>query len=231
MNDKTPKKARTRDAAATRERLLHAAEDLFADRGYNAVSMREIAAHARVNLAAAGYHFGSKENLFVESLTRQMRPLNAARLADLDALETRATPPTLAEVLETFSRIMVETAVSDQETGRRLHRNLSRAFAESDDIARAIFRHEMLPAAMRFLQAIMRACPALSLPAATHGLAMFAGCLVHTLRWAVSPPFPELVADTHPDPEKLLASLIAFGESGFRRLAESGAPPGKAKSP
>jgi len=224
MNDKANKPARPRDAAATRERLLDAAEALFADCGYNAVSMREIASHARVNLAAAGYHFGSKENLFVESLTRQMQPLNAKRLAALDALEARPTPPSLAEVLRTFSRVMVEAASSDRETGRRLHRNLSRAFAESDEIAHAIFRHEMLPAAMRFLQAIMRACPALTLPAATHGLAMFAGCLVHTLRWAVSSPFPELCKNISPDPDQLLDSLVAFGEAGFRRLAEPETP-------
>jgi len=219
--NKLVKKTRVYDAEATRNRLLDAAEALFADRGYNAVSMRDIARHAEVNLAAAGYHFGSKENLFVESLMRQMRPLNAHRLAALDALEARTTPPTLTDVLDIFSRVMVENAISEQATGTRLHRNLSRAFAESDEIARIVFRKEMLPAAMRFLQAIQRACPELSLPAATHGLAMFAGCLVHTLRWAVSPPFPELLEGITPDANTLIASLVAFGEAGFRKLAEA----------
>lgn len=218
------------DAEATRNRLLDAAEALFADRGYNAVSMRDIARHAHVNLAATGYHFGSKENLFVESLMRQMRPLNAHRLAALDALEARSTPPTLAEVLDLFARIMVETAVSEQKTGTHLHRNLSRAFAESDEIARVVFRKEMLPAAMRFLQAIQRACPALSVAAATHGLAMFAGCLVHTLRWAVSSPFPELMDGTKPDAETLITTLVAFGEAGFRKLAEVKTPKRKKRS-
>lgn len=213
-NKRTP-----RNPEATRERLLQAAENLFADRGYNGVSMRDIATHAKVNLAAAGYHFGSKENLFVESIMRQMRPLNERRLAALDTLEARPKPPALSEVLDAFARVLVETAVSDPETGYRLHRSLSRAFAESDEIARTVFRKEMLPAAMRFLQAIRRACPDLSMPAATHGLAMYAGCLVHTLRWAVSPPFPELLKDVEPDAETLLSALVAFGEAGFRRLA------------
>jgi AcrR family transcriptional regulator len=35
--------------------------------------MRDIASPPRVNLAAAGYHFGSKENLFVEALSRRIR--------------------------------------------------------------------------------------------------------------------------------------------------------------
>lgn len=219
MNDTARAKRRPRRAEATRERLLDAAEALFADRGYNGVSMRDIARHARANLAATGYHFGSKENLFVESIMRQMRPLNAQRLAELDALEACATPPALSDVLETFARVMVETAISDHETGRRLHRNLSRALAESDEIARTIFRKEMLPAVMRFLDAVRRACPGLSLPAAMHGLAMYAGCLVHTLRWAVSPPFPEFLNDVTPDAETLLSALVSFGEAGFLRLA------------
>jgi AcrR family transcriptional regulator len=219
MNDKRNKRP-TRDAEATRERLLGAAEELFADRGYNAVSMRDIAKQANVNLAAAGYHFGSKENLFVESIMRQMRPLNARRLAALAELEKRPRPPTLAEVLDAFARVMLEQAVNDQESGRRLHRCLSRAFAESDQIARTVFRKELLPAAMRFLGAITRACPDLPPPVAGMGLAMYAGCVIHMLRWTVSPPFPELRGDTQPDVDALMASLVAFGAAGFKRLAE-----------
>lgn len=217
MNDSKHKRP-TRDAETTRVRLLDAAEALFADNGYNAVSMRDIARHAKVNLAAAGYHFGSKENLFTESLMRQMRPLNERRLAALEKLELRTRAPALAEVLDTFARVMIEQAVSDQESGRRLHRALSRIFAESDEIAHAVFRKEMLPAAMRFLAAIRRACPELPVPLAGMGLALYAGCVIHTLRWAVSPPFPELRGDVKPDVETLMTSLVAFGVAGIKRL-------------
>ncbi len=215
---------------ATRERLLEAAEALFADNGYNAVSMRDIARHAKVNLAAAGYHFGSKENLFTESLMRQMRPLNERRLAKLAELEARKRPPTLTEVLDTFARVMIEQAVNDQESGRRLHRALSRIFAESDEIAHAVFRKEMLPAAMLFLAAIRRACPELPAPKAGMGLALYAGCVIHTLRWAVSPPFPELRGDLPLEVDTLMASLVAFGAAGFKRLAapEKRRPKGRA---
>lgn len=218
MNESKTKRS-PRNAEATRERLLLAAEEMFADRGYNAVSIRDIAKHAKVNLAAAGYHFGSKENLFIESIMRQMRPLNAKRLATLSDLESRPRPPTLEAVLDTFARVMLEEAVGNQESGRRLHRCLSRAFAESDEIARAVFRNELLPAAMRFLGAIMRACPNLPPPVAGMGLAMYAGCVIHMLRWTVSPPFPELRGETQPDVDSLMASLVAFGAAGFKRLA------------
>ena len=221
MNESKHKRP-ARDVTATRERLLEAAEALFADNGYNAVSMRDIARHAKVNLAAAGYHFGSKENLFTESLMRQMRPLNAQRLAKLAELEARKRPPTLAEVLDTFARVMIEQAVNDHTSGQRLHRSLSRIFAESDEIAHAVFRKEMLPAAVGFLAAIRRACPDLPAPMAGMGLALYAGCVIHTLRWAVSPPIPELRGDFNPDVDTLMASLVAFGSAGFKRLADTG---------
>ena len=213
-------KLSVRNAQTTRERLLDAAEALFADSGYNAVSMREIARHAKVNLAAAGYHFGSKENLFTESLMRLMRPLNECRLAALAKLASRKRPPTLAEVLDTFARVMIVQAVHDQEAGRRMHRSLSRIFAESDEIAHAVFRKEMLPAAMSFLAAIRRACPKLPASSAGMGLALYAGCVIHTLRWAVNPPFPDLRGDLKSDADTLMASLVAFGTAGFRRLED-----------
>lgn len=218
MNE-TTKRRSPRDTAATRGRLLDTAEELFANRGYHAVSMRDIARLAKVNLAAAGYHFGSKENLFTESLMRRMRPLNERRLAQLSALEGRATPPSLADVLDTFARVMIEESLRDKATGSRLHRSLSRLFAESDPIAHTVFRKEMLPAAMRFLAAICRACPDLPPPVAGRGLAMYAGCVIHMLRFSVNPPFPELRGDRALDADSLLASLVAFGAAGFKRLA------------
>lgn len=211
-----------RDAEATRSRLLDAAEALFADRGYHAVSMRDIAGRARVNLAAAGYHFGSKEKLFVEALSRRIRPLNARRLAALDALEAGRRPPALGAILDAFARALVEAALADPETGRRINRLLSRAFAESDEIAQHIFRQELLHVALRFIAAVRRAAPRLSDEQAGLGLALYAGCLIHTLRWAVSPPFPDLAARcARPDARTLMRTLVAFGSAGFGKLASA----------
>lgn len=56
----------TPDVDTTRDRLLAAAEVLFAQKGYHAVSIREITSSAESNLAAVNYHFGNKENLYLE---------------------------------------------------------------------------------------------------------------------------------------------------------------------
>jgi len=74
----------------TKERILDAAERLFADHGFPATSMRDITQEAGVNLAAVNYHFGSKEALMIAVLDRSTAPVNRARLEQLDALEAAA---------------------------------------------------------------------------------------------------------------------------------------------
>lgn len=59
--------------SCARENLLIAAEKLFAERGYAAVSTRELAEAAKVNLGAIQYHFGSKAELFIETVRRLMQ--------------------------------------------------------------------------------------------------------------------------------------------------------------
>ena len=71
----------------TKTKILNAAEYLFASRGPNATSLRQVISRAKVNLAAIHYHFGSKESLLQAVLSRRLVPLNAGRLALLDKYE------------------------------------------------------------------------------------------------------------------------------------------------
>lgn len=59
----------------TRTRLLDVAELLFSERGYHGVSLREIVTAANVNVAAAHYHFGSKDALFEQVFARCAEPV------------------------------------------------------------------------------------------------------------------------------------------------------------
>jgi AcrR family transcriptional regulator len=74
----------TRDTE-TRDRLLKAAERLFADRGFKKVTVRDICRAARANVAAVNYHFGDKLGLYrevMQSAIDAMRATNdAARRA------------------------------------------------------------------------------------------------------------------------------------------------------
>lgn len=227
QTDEQPQRL-SRGAHATRDRLLEAAEALFSERGYHAVSMRHIAERAHVNLAAANYHFGSKERLFVEALSRRIRPINARRLSDLDALVSGGRPPSLPSILDAFARAIIEESLSCPETGRRLNRLLSRAFAESDEIAQHIFRQELLHVAKRFIHAIRLAQPSLSENQAGLGLALYAGCVIHLLRWCVSPPLKDLIPDGPPlTVDDAMRALVAFGSAGFAEIVPARTAPRK----
>lgn len=205
---------------ATRARLLTAAETLFAEKGCHATSVRDLSAKAGVNLAAVCYHFGSKERLLVETLARQIRPLNKKRLAALDAVLAASPKPALSAVLDAFARTMVEEALADTDLGQRLHRLLSRAFAEADEVAQTCFKEELLPTAQRFLAAIVQSRPDLSREQAALGMAFYAGCTIHILRWLTQPPLPELTpVRTRAQAESLLKALVGYGMAGFESLA------------
>jgi AcrR family transcriptional regulator len=74
----------------TRTRILDVAEELFMQHGFEATSMRLLTSTARVNLAAVNYHFGSKDALIEALFQRRLDPMNAERVAALDALEQQA---------------------------------------------------------------------------------------------------------------------------------------------
>jgi AcrR family transcriptional regulator len=53
--------------ARTRDSLLAAAGEIFADRGYRDTTIAEISKRAGTNIAAVNYHFGNKETLYIEA--------------------------------------------------------------------------------------------------------------------------------------------------------------------
>ena len=71
----------------TRAAILHAAERLYADRGFGDVTLRDIVAAADVNLAAVNYHFGSKDELIAELYVSRSLATNRERLNELKAAE------------------------------------------------------------------------------------------------------------------------------------------------
>jgi AcrR family transcriptional regulator len=77
----------------TRQRVLDAASALFAERGFHGTTARDIAERAGVNLAAAHYHFGSKEGLYLEVLRAQFDTITAT-LARRGARLTAGARPT-----------------------------------------------------------------------------------------------------------------------------------------
>jgi NodT family efflux transporter outer membrane factor (OMF) lipoprotein len=104
----------------TRERLLEKAAELFADRGFDSVSLRDLTQAAGVNLAAVNYHFGSKEKLIESLIAGMVNALNEERLMLLDRARAGAGDgvPDVETVLRAFLEPVVkrvkQSAMSEQ---------------------------------------------------------------------------------------------------------------------
>ena len=86
------------------ERILDAAEELFARHGYDGVTMRQIAAKAEVDVALASYHFGKKVDLFHAVFNRRAELLSASRREVLLASKEQSEggTQTLEQIIEAF---------------------------------------------------------------------------------------------------------------------------------
>jgi AcrR family transcriptional regulator len=98
-----------------RDRILDAAEELFAEHGYDGVTLRRIATAAGVDVALASYHFGKKLDLFQAVFQRRAATLNESRLEALSECRRKAgrKGPSVEQIIEAFLRPL-ELA---QETG------------------------------------------------------------------------------------------------------------------
>ena len=90
----------TRPSDVTRERILKAAQRLFADHGYQDTSVRAVVARARVNQAAINYHFGGKDGLYREVLRATIRALTEQQLAHAEETKEMPRENALAEFIK-----------------------------------------------------------------------------------------------------------------------------------
>jgi len=86
----------------SKDKLLKAAETLFATKGFKEVSVREIAACANVNSALVGYYFGGKQSLFNEVYQAHAIPLSTERMKQLSAITQYGRNPSVEEVLKAW---------------------------------------------------------------------------------------------------------------------------------
>lgn len=129
-------------AEDTRERILDTAEELFAERGFDGTSIRDVTAQAGVNLAAVHYHFHSKEALLAAVLQRMAGPTNAERLRLMREAESKPGGPDLADLLRAF--LLPELRMSRElgEKGRMRARLMGRMFTEANSAVHRLAMEE-----------------------------------------------------------------------------------------
>ena len=148
----------------TREQILDTAEVLFAADGFRNVSLRRITTEADVNIAAVNYHFGSKEALVSEVLSRVISPINEERLRLLNAAEEKAdgSPLTIETLLDCMIRPVVnqiqQSPHKDSAYLKLAGRCLSEPAENFSETLLALFRE----VTGRFMSTASEALPGLS---------------------------------------------------------------------
>ena len=149
---------------STRERILDAAEQRFADEGFAGTSLREITALAGVNVAAVNYHFGSKEELLRAVLSRIVEPVNRERLELLQRAEEAAAPdpPPVEAILDAFLAPDLRIIRDLGPRGAVIARFMGRSYTEPSELVRRMVGEQFGELGERFHDALCRAVPHVS---------------------------------------------------------------------
>ena len=198
---------------STKDRILYAAEELFAQQGFASTSLRQVTSRADVNIAAVNYHFGSKENLVNEVFRRRMDDMSRERLAALQQA-VEAHPGQLEPILAAF----VEPALAmaqDRHGGGAFIRVIARAYAESNDSLRKFLSDQYGHVLREFAKALAGCMPGLGKEALYWRLDFLSGALTYAMADFGLIKRPAGVSEaTHR--QRAAKALICFAAAGFQ---------------
>ncbi|MFK3649665.1 TetR/AcrR family transcriptional regulator [Lysobacter enzymogenes] len=198
---------------STKDRILGAAEELFAQFGFTGTSLRQVTSRADVNIAAVNYHFGSKENLVNEVFRRRMDEMTAQRMSALKAALAER-PGELEPILAAF----VEPALAlaqDRNGGGAFVRVIARAYAEKNDSLRKFLSDHYGHVLREFAKAIATAVPGLSKEELYWRLDFLAGSLTYAMADFGLIKRPAGVTE-QAHRERAARELIRFAAAGFK---------------
>lgn len=209
--------------AATRTQIMDAAEVMISEAGPDAVSVRDIASAAGVNLGAINYHFASKENLFKAVVERRILPLNAERLELLQ--QAVAAPPDgrLRAILHAFLFPLFQLAWNSQHKARLVvvSRFLNEAFSTAEG-GKAVISEYYEPVRQAFVQALHDCVPDLPMDEVIWRYNSMVGVTLYALggieRLAAAPALlPDGSKNSGVDSlDRALSRTISFLEAGLR---------------
>jgi len=164
----------------TRERLLDVAERLFAEHGFDAVSLRAITTEAGANLAAVNYYFGSKEALIEAVVARHVEPVNRKRIEILDGIR-QGGQRDVRSIVIAFIDPVLEAAARGIDGDNRFFKLMSRCMAARDERVSRLVMRQFPEVVARFVEIICESCPGVSSNTAHLRLMFMAGAMAHSL--------------------------------------------------
>lgn len=206
----------------TRQRILDHAERLFAVKGFEAVSIREITSAADSNLAAVNYHFGNKMNLYLEVFReRWVIRSRKVRKCFSDLLAGKEEPA-VEDVIYAMARSFLDGPLSDEE--RRYHvMLLQREIAQPGEALKMVVQEVMLPYQDE-LSSLIR--PHLAPGVSEEEIRLFlSGILGMTIHFTVARPAVSMIIGRDYDEafkDQLVRHITTLAVSGISALGKNG---------
>lgn len=198
-------------ADKTRHEIVRAAEQLFAEKGFRAMTLRDVTREAHVNLAAVNYHFGSKRKLMLAVIRNRFEPINIERLKQLDALIAMHAPASVP--VDAIFGALFRPLFEKNDQG--LMQMIGRAITEPADFIRTMHKEFFTELSLRFMAELQRSCP--QIPETAHQYRFFMA--ISTMIGAIIEQvlLQELSNGTldGTDFETIADELIAFTVAGY----------------
>jgi AcrR family transcriptional regulator len=176
-------RAMTLPDAGPKRKLLNAAESLFAEKGFEVVSVRHITKLANANIAALNYHFGSRGELLTAVMLRYLVPITDERLARLTALEKQPLSGArrVEEILGALVLPLSQKVTKSELEDRLFYPLLGRIFSEQGRDVLPPVAAQFHEVAERFTSALARALPTLQPVELGCRFHILTGGLIHLL--------------------------------------------------
>lgn len=202
-----------------KERILDAAEQLFAEHGYDGVTLRKIAKLANVDVALTNYHFGSKRQLFTTVFRRRAVILNEVRDKALSDCLARAEPEaaTLEDIIDAYLRPLGDIQASADE-GWKHYLSLVAWVNNSTEWGQEFMTDNFNPFVLKFITALKAALPEADEQALYWGYHYMSGAL--TLTFADTRRLDTLSGGTASSSDVATGykHMIPFIAAGFRSI-------------
>lgn len=212
--------------SGAKRNLFDAAQQLIAEKGFEAVSVRDITRLAKTNVAAINYHFGNRDALLGMVMTRCIVPINEERLARLEAIERKWSGKVapLEELIDAFVRPLV-TQVRKSDLSERLFYKLAgRIFAEFGDGMPKQIEDHLRPLIERFTRSFAKALPTVAAEDLVWRIHFLAGGMIHLLIHQDVIHRAANGAAGAPAMEATLSRFIRFAAAGLREGTEPAEP-------
>lgn len=165
----------------TKNRLLDAAEGLFAEGGFDGVSARDITKQAHCNVASINYYFTSKENLYNEVCRRRLNALRDIRMASIHKIMAAdATEITLEDLFREFSYAFLSPLMEDPK-GKAFLKLMTREMLYPHMPAGMCAEEMIIPVLMLLVEAVEKICPGLTRDQAMWSIYSLISQLVHAV--------------------------------------------------